>query len=113
MCEYGFFDGRLFEKCLQCGENGNSRTHATNVCSYAKDLKASTVGRLKRFIAMEDEKDLEKTLTKIFFNPDLRWKPAVLSELVNILKVFAATLYIERPRHTNKKPVEELSYVSE
>ena len=112
MCNYGFIDGRLFEKCLQCGIQGNNRTHATNSCKDTRLLKEATIMRLKKFIKMEDEMDLEGTLLKLYYRPDPKWTKSVMRELVIILKTFSASLYIDRGK-AMKEPGEDQSHVSD
>jgi hypothetical protein len=113
MCRYGFIDGRLFENCLQCGEHGNNRTHATNSCTYSQDLKKVTVDKLSKLIKLEDKDDLEGTLLKIYFNPNPLWTHKLMNSLVIILKQFVASLYIDRLKATHKKPIKDQGSVSD
>ena len=116
LLKWGFFDPRLFPVCELCGKD-NSRTHVTNECDFFEKLRSESlkkIGAVLHLGNIEKCSDLEKWLTEIYFSPALRWTCKQLRGLLEVLKRFCASVYIDRPRKPsgrNEKALEN-GYVS-
>lgn len=95
LCNYGFFDSRLFPTCKYCGQ-ANSRDHITNDCQeqFFCDLRQSTLRDISQ-LTREESNNLMKSIIDLYFCPNPEWKPY---RTLGIIKKFVAKLYIERPK---------------
>jgi hypothetical protein len=100
--KYGFFDPRLFEQCKLCGE-ANSRTHVTNECRFFSKQRSNTLTQIGKITGIGNTTDLESWIMRIYFAPYSNWSKVQIRNLIETIKSFIATLYMDR----KKEPEEE------
>jgi hypothetical protein len=100
--KFGFFDSRLFPICKLClrdnKEIPNSRKHVTDECIYFEELRMKTLDKIGQLIDCNNISGLEDWLMTIYFAPHLKWSDKTLSKLLEVVKSFSASLYIDRPK---------------
>lgn len=99
LCNWGFFEKRLFPKCDLCESKDNSRTHVTNECKFFEDKRIVSLRKIGQLIGipnLEQTTQLEEWILGIYFNPGLGWRDATMRKLIEILRSFASELYTGR-----------------
>lgn len=98
MLSYGFFDSRLFPKCKLCGSDENSKLHVTNDCPHFDQLRKKTLKQVGNLIGVSNLDDLGYWLEVIYYSPYIGWTEKQIRKLLEVMKKFTVSLYMERPR---------------
>jgi len=97
MCGWGFFETRLFPICANCGEN-NSRTHATNECTSTAKLRNEYLIKIRKCGGETAGANIEEMINTIMYNADPKWSQATMTKLVNLVKEFISSFYINNSK---------------
>lgn len=115
LLNWGFFEPRLFPVCGLCGGE-NSRKHVTNDCPFYEELRVKTlkqIGRVLHLGNLEKSGNLHDWLLNIYFAPGLKWNTNQMRGVVNVLKTFCASLYMDKSRKGRNNLKEDNGCVSD
>jgi hypothetical protein len=99
LVNYGFFNGRLFEKCQYC-DGKNSRSHVTNDCPHFEELRMKTLRELRS--VGTSGSTLERLVLQSYFSPtQADTGKTGTPKVLEVLKKFVAQLYIGRDKRSS------------